>query len=414
MCRLNVNYRRSQVDIIKKGSLILILACLVLISPILDKAHGSETLSQPEFATEYDLLDFGINVMAADDDHIWASGDYGRVLYKSRDYGDTWKMVKIFDKKIKAIHITSEDILLVSISDGRWLEDCNSQILRSDNGGKSFKKVLDLESGAALAWNIASDEDGYIFISEYGYKSLPDNSRRIYRSSDSGLNWKKVYEPKEAEGYHNHVISIDENNNNIIYQVIGDDDKKILESRDRGDTWKQILHGYHPTSQLQFGDNILWGLDGAPESGIIRYNTKTEKLDYSFKTPSPLKGSIYDMLYVNDIIYAGLLSYSGPDDDWDGSIFISRDQGLTWENFAIWPKYNEDSGIGFYKFTSQGDYGFIHAELPVIKNGKIENYRGTLRFKLLNIPKKTTPFKDPVQEPLINYLFKDLFKWLLP
>ena len=337
------------------------------------------------FGAEYDLLEPFVRVMAVDDVYLWAgSGDNSwetNTLYRSDDFGDTWIKTAKFDKTIESVHITYDNTILVSLSKGRWLKEANSEILVSKDGGDSFQSVLALKSGAAYTWNIASDDEGYIFVSEYGYKSLPNNSRRIYRSKDGGLNWEIVYEPKETQGYHNHIIHIDQNDKNIIYQVIGDDVKAILKSTDRGDTWKKMISGtYHPTSVIQIENDLLWGLDCAPKSGIIKYNTSSKKLGFAFQTPKPYGGSIYDMMYVNDIIYAGFLSYSEPSNHWDGSIFISRDKGKTWENFCIWPKY-QNMGVGIYKFSHQGDYGYIWGVFPLDEGGTC--YYGTLRFKLI-------------------------------
>lgn len=358
---------------------------------VLDRKEIEETYKLPEgdkapiFKSEYEYLTPGIHVLEADEDYLWAIGGEKtlkkRILYKSSDLGERWEEFYVFEKPIEGMHITDTGEMLVSISDGRWETNSNCEILKLY--GKNFKTVLELESGAALNWNFASDEEGYIFISEYGYKNLPNNARRIYRSKDKGETWENVFSPKEEEGHHNHVISIDKDDPNIIYQVIGDEDKRIIKSEDRGDTWDVLLRDYHPTAELQIDDNIFWALDNVPNSGILRFNKKTEELNYSFETPEPFKGSIYDMLYENGVIYAGLLSYSEPSNYWDGSMFISRDKGETWENFAIWPKLDESSAIGLINFTSKDGYGFINAKVPAIVNGENSHYNGTIKFKLL-------------------------------
>lgn len=375
-----------------RKNLMVLLLVLIILWVIPNNLIYASEIEVPYFGTKYELLQEHVKVMAVDDYYVWAAaGDqdagYMRSLFRSDDYGNYWEQVYLFDQAIEAIHIMHDGTILVSISNGRWLEDADSKIMRSVDGGKSFEPVLRLESGAAYMWNIASDDDGYVFVSEYGYKDLPNNSRRIYRSKNYGDSWEIVYEPEEMDGIHNHIINIDNNDSNIIYQVVGDNEKHILRSIDRGRTWESILSGYHPTSVIQIEDNIFWGLDNSPKSGIIKYNTMTEEWGYAFETPKPYSGSIYHMLYVNDVIYAGLLSYSDPSNYWDGSIFISRDQGNTWEIFATWPKY-EDKGIGLYKFESLDDYGFIYGSFPVIRDDKVVNFQGTLRFELLNVPPK--------------------------
>ncbi len=336
---------------------------------------------------DFTFLKQSVQVLASDDDYLWAvagneKDGYAKVLYRSSDLGESYEKVYVFKKRIEGIHISPQGVIFVSISDGRWEKNAGCEIFRSDNQGKSFKRVLKLKSGAAINWNFASDEDGYVFISEYGYKELPNNARRIYRSKDSGLSFQIVYEPKEVFHSHNHVIQIDKDNKNIIYQSVGDIHKQVLVSYNRGDSWQKLIHDINPTALVQVGDKMLFGLDNHPRSGIMAYDKKTKKLGYSFMTPPPYKGSIYDILYEGDILYAGLMSYSQKDHTWPGTMFISRDRGKNWENALIWPKITEKSGIGFYNMVAKDGYGFINCMLPMYVRGEPGHYTGTVRFKL--------------------------------
>jgi len=336
----------------------------------------------PEFIQGRTFLKDNFRVMAADDDHIWAVGDPDRKgLYKSKDYGDTWEKVYEFSKEIQGIHFTKHGSLLVSISTDRWACEEDGQLFRSRDKGVSFELVLDFKSGVATSWNMASDDRGFVYVSEYGYKRLPNNSRRIYRSKDDGLTWELIYSPEEQDQYHNHIVVIDNQNSDIIYQSVGDyHNACIMKSTDGGNTWKVIVRGYHPTSAVQFDDYIVWGLDSSPYCGIAILDKKSDIIENTFILPEGYGGSVYDMLYANDVIYAGFLSYAGY--EWDGTIFISKDKGKTWEKYANWPKTPEQA-IGFLKFTALGDYGFIAVTLPVEGYGSDGYYRGTVRFPLI-------------------------------
>ncbi|HZK00231.1 MAG TPA: hypothetical protein VFC79_09495 [Tissierellaceae bacterium] len=329
---------------------------------------------------KYDILEPYMKVMAADDEFLWAAGgsgeDFMKILYKSSDYGESWSLVHRFNKPIEGLHISSNDIIFVSISDNRYSEDANCEIWRSTTRGSYFLKVLDLESGAATNWNFASDDEGYVFISEYGIKS-GNNARRIYRSNNNGIKFQVIYDPGPILGYHNHIIRIDKNNNNIIYQSIGDDSKFIIRSTDRGNTWSSVIENYHPTSMIQIDYKILWGLDNFPCSGVLRYDTDTMLLDYSLITPKPYGGSIYDMLYVDGIIYAGTMSYEY--DNWEATIFTSNDKGLSWENYIAIPRC-DNIGVGIYSIVSQGEYIYAWVSMPIEENGVMKKYQGSIRF----------------------------------
>ncbi len=329
------------------------------------------------------LLQEYMKVMACNKKVLFAAGrEDMKCLYKSLDFGQTWQKIYEFNTKIQGMHITPNDILLVSTSHNKWDKNAEGKLWRSKDSGKTFKLVLEFESGTATNWNIASDKDGYVFVSEYGYKSLPNNARRIYRSNNNGLDWKIIYEPKQADGYHNHKILISNSNKNILYQSIGDEyGHQILKSEDRGNSWDIVILGIHPTSALQIDKDILWGLDNYPKSGIVKHDISKDKFNYIFTPQKPYNGSIYDMLYVNDIIYAGFTSYDY--NDWPGSIFISKDKGRTWEKFIDWSN-DYHIGVGFYCFNTLGRYGYVWVTLPIRKNQKIIKYQGTLRFELVN------------------------------
>lgn len=336
---------------------------------------------------DFQLLRQGVSVVASSDDYIWAiAGNevdgYGNVLYRSGDLGESFERVHSFKEKIEGLHISPLGTIFLSTSRGRWRPDAGCEIFRSLDGGQSFDKVLDLESGAAINWNFASDDEGYVFISEYGYKLKPNNARRIYRSRDGGANFEKVYEPEENYHSHNHIIQIDRDNKNIIYQSIGDINKKVIVSRDRGESWQTLIPDLNPTSMVQIDGYILFGLDNHPRSGIIRYDKASGKTSYSLATPAPYRGSIYDILDKDGVLYAGLMSYSQADHTWPGSVFISRDRGRSWENILAWPKLTSQSGIGFNNMVEKDGYGFINCMLPMYVNKMAGHYVGTVRFKL--------------------------------
>ncbi len=356
----------------------------------LNKTYKTATGDKaPKTILEYEPLRQGMRVLESNKDYLWFAGGndrdgYGNVLYKSKDLGDSFEFVYAFDKLIEGIHITPKNTILVSISNDRWSKDAKCEIHRSIDGGKTFTKVLDVTSGAVTNWNFTSDNDGYIFVSEYGYKNLPNNARKIYRSKDNGASFQVVYNPAEKNMSHNHVIQIDKNNKNIIYQSIGDKYKEIIVSKDRGNTWSRLIYDYNPTSMLQIDNYVLIGLDNHPKTGIVKIDKATNTPQFVFSPEKPIKGSIYDMLYANDIIYAGLLSYSQDSHTWPGSMYISKDKGNTWENVMIWPKITNESGIGMYNFYEKDGYGFINGIFPYFVNGMAGHYTGTMKFKLLN------------------------------
>lgn len=307
------------------------------------------------------------------------AGDGGQSLYKSRNGGNTWIQVKKFKRKIKGIHTNGRESIFVAIGGDRWSEDPKTELLKAENVESEFKKVLDIKSGVVLNWNMASDSEGYMFLSEYGNKDIEDNPRRIYRSKDYGTTWEVVYEPSPQKGYHNHVIHIDKYNLNNIYQIVGDDDKKLIISKDRGDTWDVKDTDYHPTSVVQIQNYLIYGLDAVPFSGFKTLDTETDEIVRNYRLKKPRYGSIYDMVLVGETIYAGALSYYY--NDWAGSILISTNYGESWNTLAEVNR-PEDLGVSFDNFIEFNGDVYIGGVYPVILNGEETTFHGTIKYKV--------------------------------
>lgn len=299
------------------------------------------------------------------------------VLYISKNDGESFEEIYKFSMKIQGIYITEKNTVLVSTSPNRWENSKESAIYRSEDL-KKFEKVLNIKSGAALNWNFASLEN-MVFVSEYGYKKLPDNARRIYKSIDDGESWRVIYNPVEINDYHNHKIIIDKQTKNI-YQVFGDTQKGILKSTDFGESFQLIKKDIHPTSALIIDNSIYWGLDDSPYSGVVKQNIENDIFKTVFKAPEELGGSIYDMVKIGDKIFIFLTSYDFQ--KWDGAIFYSEDYGETWNEFNR-IKFVPDIGVGFFNVTANNDYLYISGSIPFeVEKGVYKKYSGTLRFTI--------------------------------
>ena len=333
------------------------------------------------FITNYAFLDWGIIVLEAEDGVLWATQFRTGNLMKSTDHGESWAFVHEFARPINAIYADGYGHLFVTTTLDRWAPRGTGEVFKSSDGGDSFRHVLDIGVGVPLRWNIAS-QDGTMFMSEYGFKWLDNNARRIFRSLDFGETWVTIHEPPQTLDYHNHKILITEDG--IIYQSVGDgQNSQILRSDDNGYTWTTAVRGFQPTSGLVFDAHILWGLDGGPWMGVARYDRQSGEMTQAFVLPQPFSGPAYDMIMVHGIIYAAFLSYGGY--SFPASIFYSEDEGVTWHLMGYIEKAPHD-GVGLNHIVTDGRYAFIDIGAPVNRDGMVEMFRGTLRIDLLRIP----------------------------
>ena len=331
------------------------------------------------FNVNYVLLEWDIQVHTVHEGVLWAIPQRTGQLLRSDNQGGNWTPVYEFLKPIRAVHIDQAGNIFVSVTMGRFDPVGTGEIFRSSDGGETFTSVLALKSGGAENWNIAS-RDGLMFISEYGYKGRGDNARRIYRSQDWGLTWEIVFDPGPRYNYHLHKILILDDG--TIYQSVGDGrNAEILRSLDNGDTWHTAVSGLQPTSAIVLEDYILWGLDGGPWCGVARYNRRTGEVTRAFETPYPFKSSNYAMVKAHGVIYAMFLSYGG-NYSHPGSIFFSKDEGVTWELLGYITKEPE-WGVGFYHIVADEQFAYVNMCAPIYRYGLRYAFAGTLRFELI-------------------------------
>lgn len=324
-------------------------------------------------------LDPAMKIHASYNGNLYATSLEFNKLFSSSDSGSTWFLLHEFDTNVQTVYFSPLGEMFVSIATDRFNPEGDGVIYRYDSKLEVFEEVLRLKSGAAYVWNIDGDKDGYIFVSEYGYKYLPNNARRIYRSKDSGSTWELVYEPDETDNYHNHLIVIDTENPDIVYQAIGDEkNNKLLKSDDRGKTWNLYKSMFNPISVIQTSDYLIWGTDTHPQQGIYVMDKMTgEMLNHFY--PEGYAGSIYDMTEIDGKIYAGFSSYEWESQWWDGSVWSSEDHGFTWRlEFDI--KKILGYGIGFYKFVVEDDIVYVNSSYYAGEESGKPPYTGTLKF----------------------------------
>jgi photosystem II stability/assembly factor-like uncharacterized protein len=332
-----------------------------------------------DFITEYAFLDWGVIVLEADGDTLWAMQFRTGNLMKSTDQGESWTMTHQFARPINAVYADGHGNLFVATTLDRWASPGTGEVFKSSDGGQTFRHVLDIRSGAPMRWNFAS-QNGTMFISEYGYKWLDNNARRIYRSLNFGETWTIVYEPPQALDYHKHKILITEDG--IIYQSIGDgQNAQIIRSADGGYSWTRVVRGFQPTSGIVFDNHILWGLDGGPWMGVARYDRQTGEMTRALTLPEPFSGPAYDMVMAHGIVYAAFLSYGGY--AFPASIWFSEDEGKSWYLLGAIHKAPQ-YGVGLNHMVTDGEFLYIDIGAPITRDGEVERFRGTLRINLLN------------------------------
>lgn len=171
--------------------------------------------------------------------HIYAVGRVGSPanMIASHDGGETWtsqslnndcKMlfdIDMFDKNTGiACAATSEDIT-----------KANALILKTTDGGKTWKKVYQSNRPFELTWKASfpTKDVGYVTIQSYN----PDptvNQQRIAKTTDGGETWVEMDVVQDAQARQFGIGFIDENHGFLGTYNSG------YETKDGGKTWAKI------------------------------------------------------------------------------------------------------------------------------------------------------------------------------
>ena len=174
--------------------------------------------------------------------HIYAVGRVGSPanMMVSHDGGETWtsnsmnndcKMlfdIKMFDKNNGFVCAASDEDI----------EKSNALILKTSDGGKTWKKVYQSNRPFECTWKVSfpTKQVGYVTIQSYN----PDPSvkqQRIAKTTDGGETWNEINLVEDAGAREFGIGFIDENHGFVGTMNTG------YETKDGGKTWTKVNLG---------------------------------------------------------------------------------------------------------------------------------------------------------------------------
>ncbi|HET7348914.1 MAG TPA: glycoside hydrolase, partial [Acidobacteriaceae bacterium] len=197
----------------------------------------------------------------ADQPNVFYIGQVDGGVWKSIDYGRTWS--PIFDhedtQSIGAIAVapSNDNILYVASGEGLHRPDLSvgDGIYRSDDAGKTWTHLGLREGQQIPALAVDPTNPNHVFAAVLGHPYGPNPERGIFRSDDGGKTWKKVLYKDDRTGGSDVVI--DPKNPRIVYASLWEDtlgpwedgnqysgtNGGLFKSTDGGNTWKQLKNG---------------------------------------------------------------------------------------------------------------------------------------------------------------------------
>lgn len=257
-------------------------------------------------------------------------------IFRSDDAGVTFEPKVTVDEKTNLtgvdvlsweFHPTNPDII--------YIGTLKSGMYRSANKGDSWEKMyFPPEKAYGLAVDPTNGDQLYA-------SGVFGNVSKLYSSQNAGSDWKEIYTEPGA-GSVITALAIDPSNANHIFAA--NSAGIVIESLDRGASWKNVKTFSGPVTQITFvektpgtvlvliqGKDILVSRDNGvtwPETNNgfvpgINYN-QTNTGDETGVMPSNQNTILVDQ-YIPGLLYTGT----------DTGLFRSFDYGVTWESMNI-------------------------------------------------------------------------------
>ncbi|MCG6964577.1 MAG: glycosyl hydrolase, partial [Acidobacteria bacterium] len=174
----------------------------------------------------------------------------GDGVYRTTDGGDTWKHLGLEDTEhIAGIVVDpgSSDTVLVCATGHLWNANQERGVFRTDDGGKSWKKVLYVDDNTGCS-DITMDPQNpkVLYAGMWQFRRSPDffNSggpgSGLYRSKDGGKTWVRLSEGLPAGELGRIAVAVAPSRPSVVYAVVESKDTALYRSDDLGEHWTKL------------------------------------------------------------------------------------------------------------------------------------------------------------------------------
>lgn len=269
------------------------------------------------------------------------------VIKQSDDNGETWTAIAAlasFSARPRVLYISDSDTLFFEAS---------GVLYRSAYPYSTYAQVYDHTAGktgvAINGYGFVGHPNGSLFFG--AYQTTP-RVIEIYRSTDDGVNWTRVYYQEETY-QHVHSMYVDINQSPVAVYAGLDGGGGVLKSVDGGNTWVDLRAEYPNMPQTTDYGVIYAGLGVrllGGETGVVGGHSIIRTTNDSTFTPalSTGNGFMRGVLLDNKVFLGG----TGANTFTNAVILMSTDNGLTFKQVFTEPDVKESGVTDGFKYLS--------------------------------------------------------------
>ena len=283
------------------------------------------------------------------------SVSYGDGVYKSIDGGKSWQNVGLGDSQhIGRILIDprNSDTVYVASQGPLWSAGGDRGLYKTEDGGKSWKKVLDISENTGVNDVVFDPRDPDVLIaSAYQRRrhvwTLIDGGPEsaIYRSVDGGSTWTKIENGLPKVDLGRIGLAVAPSTPEIVYAIIEAQEDKggFFRSNDGGVNWEK--RSDYVSSSPQYYNELV--VDPSNPDRVYSMDTFLHRSDDGGKTwysyPEKTKHVDNHALWIDPVNTEHLLVGC------DGGLYETLDRGETWDfmaNLLDHPVLSRDTRYG--------------------------------------------------------------------
>jgi photosystem II stability/assembly factor-like uncharacterized protein len=292
---------------------------------------------------------------------------HGDGVYKSTDAGKTWKKMGLeLTQHISriAVHPKNPDIVFVAAQGALYGKSKERGVYKSTDGGESWTKVLyvDEKTGCAeLAMDINNPQVLYAAMWEHGrlpWKVISGGpGSGLYKSTDGGLNWKKIHNglPDELGKM---AVAVCRSNPDRVYALVESDSDRelggLFVSADAGKSWTRVSNDHRLVQRAWYYIEVF--ADPQNEHTVYVLSAPALRSIDGGKTWEVLTGTHGDFhdLWINPHNPKNMVIAN------DGGAAITLNHGKTWSTQSNMPtaqlyRINVDNGFPYRIYAGQQD-----------------------------------------------------------
>lgn len=292
---------------------------------------------------------------------------HGDGVYKSTDAGKSWKKMGLeLTQHISriTIHPKNPDIVFVAVQGVLYGSSQERGIYRSQNGGKTWDKVLyvDEKTGCAeLSMDMNNPLVLYAAMWEHGrlpWKVISGGpGSGLYKSSDGGTTWEKLKEGLPTE-MGKMAISVCRSNSDRVYALIEGNsetqNKGLYVSSDAGKNWSHVTSDHRLVQRAWYYTEVFTD----PKDEFTLYVLSAPALrsidgGKSWEIIEGAHGDYHD-LWINPHNPKNMAMAD------DGGVSITLNHGKTWSTQSNMPtaqfyRINVDNRFPYHIYAGQQD-----------------------------------------------------------